>query len=231
MLLALTLATASTRAADPPDVAPPGGDAGSSAIIGAPPPTEAPFRYRITIDARKELKEVLEASVDLVRWQDYADMTEDLFDRLARDAVAQAKEAAATQGYFSASIEITVDRSTQPVTVTLTVTPMLPTRIASVHIDVTGPATEAPEGNAAIAKLRDEWLLPKGDIFRQETWTAAKDLAVAILAASPYAAAKLVASEARIDPPAHSADLDVSIASGPPFRVGKVDIQDRKSVV
>ena len=29
-------------------------------------------------------------------------MTEDLFDRLARDAVPQASEAAATQGFFSA---------------------------------------------------------------------------------------------------------------------------------
>jgi translocation and assembly module TamA len=168
------------------------------------------------------------SALDLVRWQDYADIPEDLLDLLARDAVAQAKEAAATQGYFSASVEITVDRSTQPVTVTLTVTPMLPTRVASVHVDVTGPATEAPEGQVAIAKLRDEWLLPKGDIFRQEAWTAAKEFAVEILAASPYAAAKLAASEARIDPPAQSADLDVSIASGPPFRVGDVAVQGLK---
>jgi len=224
LLLALTLATAAAL--------PPHADAQPSAPAPAAGVTllhpDDAIRYRVEVVAPKAIAATFASAIDLVRWQDYADMTEDLFDRLARDAVAQAKEAAATQGYFSASIEITVDRSTQPVTVTLTVTPMLPTRIASVHIDVTGPATEAPEGNAAIAKLRDEWLLPKGDIFRQETWTAAKDLAVAILAASPYAAAKLVASEARIDPPAHSADLDVSIASGPPFRVGKVDIQGLK---
>ena len=44
-------------------------------------------------------------------------MTEDLFDRLARDAVPQAREAAATQGFFSADVDITVDRATKPVTV------------------------------------------------------------------------------------------------------------------
>ena len=116
------------------------------------------------------------SAVDLIRWQDYEDMTEDLFDRLARDAVPQAKEAAATQGYFSADVDITRrprdeardacgSRSTPGA--------------ADAHrrawrIDVTGPANDAPEGAAAIAKLRDEWLLPKGDMFRQEAWTAAK---------------------------------------------------------
>ena len=65
-------------------------------------------------------------------------------------------------------------------------------------------------------------------MFRQETWTAAKELAVATLAASPYAAAKLTASEARIDPAARSADLSVAIASGPPFRVGGIDVQGLK---
>ena len=186
------------------------------------------IRYRVEVVAPAAIAATFAGAIDLIRWQDYEDMTEDLFDRLARDAVPQAKEAAATQGYFSANVEITVDRSTQPVTVTLAVTPQLPTRIASVHIDVAGPANDAPEGQAAIAKLRDEWLLPKGDIFRQEAWTAAKNLAVATLAASPYAAAKLTSSEARIDPPAHSADLDVSIASGPPFRVGDVAVQGLK---
>ena len=155
-------------------------------------------------------------------------MTEDLFDRLARDAVPQAREAAATQGFFSANVDITVDRTTQPVTVRLVLTPGAPTLIESVTIDVAGPANDAPEGRAAITKLRDEWLLPKGDPFRQETWTAAKRLAVSTLAASPYAAAKLVASEAKVDPSTRSADLSVAIDSGPPFHIGAIDIQGLK---
>jgi len=155
-------------------------------------------------------------------------MTEDLFDRLARDAIPQAREAAATQGFFSASVDITVDRATTPVTVRLAITPGAPTTITGVTIDVTGPANDAPAGRAAITKLRDEWLLPKAATFRQETWTAAKQVAVATLAASPYAAAKLTASEAKVDPEAHSADLSVSIDSGPPFTIGSIDIQGLK---
>ncbi|MEO8507470.1 MAG: BamA/TamA family outer membrane protein [Betaproteobacteria bacterium] len=219
-LLALTLAVAASfpppADAQPLTAAPAGAD-----LLHA----DDAIRYRVDVVAPAPIAATVRAAVDLIRWQDFADMTEDLFDRLARDAVAQAREAAATLGYFSAGVDITVDRSTQPVTVQLAVTPGPPTTIVGVAVDVTGPATDAPAGVAAIAKLRDEWLLPRAATFRQQTWTAAKERAIATLAASPYAAAKIVASEARIDPEAQSAELSMTIDSGPPFRIGAIDVQ------
>jgi translocation and assembly module TamA len=185
-------------------------------------------RYRVEIVAPRDVAEALRTAVDLVRWQDFEDMTEDLFDRLVRDAVPQAKEAAATQGFFSAAVDIRVDRSVKPVRVDLAVTTGTPTIVQSVAIDVTGGANDTPQGRAAIARLREEWLLPKGETWRQETWTAAKRLAVGTLAASPYVAAKIAASEARIDPPAASADLSLTLESGPPFRIGRIDVQGLK---
>ena len=219
----MTLATAAALSSPASGQATPEAPSGAPAIHA-----DDAVRYRVDIVAPDAVADAVRGAVDLVRWQNYEDMTEDLFDRLARDAVPQAREAAATQGFFSADVDVRVDRATQPVTVTLAITPGAPTRITNVAIDVTGPANDSSEGRAAIAKLRDEWLLPKGDTFRQETWTAAKRLAVATLAASPYAAAKLTSSEARIDPPLQSADLSVAIESGPPFRVGTIDIQGLK---
>jgi translocation and assembly module TamA len=222
-LLALTLATA---VAHPP---PADGQTTPPAPAGEPSQqADDAIRYRVEIDAPAPIANALKSAVDLIRWQNYEEMTQDLFDLLARDAVAQAREAAATLGFFSADVDIAVDRSTRPVTVRLRITPGAPTTIAGVTIDVTGPANDAPAGRAAIAKLREEWLLPKGATFRQETWTAAKELAVSTLAASPYAAAKLTASEAKIDPSALRADLSVAIESGPPFTVGVIDIQGLK---
>src|SRR5690242_5808197 len=58
-------------------------------------PEDDAIRYRVEIVAPGDVAAALKSAVDLVRWQDYEDMTVDLFDRLARDAVAQAKEAAA----------------------------------------------------------------------------------------------------------------------------------------
>ena len=109
-------------------------------------------------------------------------------------------------------------------TVRIAIAPGAPTRITAVTVDVTGPASDSPEGAAAIAKVSDTWLLRKGDVFRQQAWTAAKNTAVATLAANAYAAAKLTASEARIDPDAHSGELSVTLASGPPFFIGDIDV-------
>ncbi len=165
------------------------------------------------------------SAVELIRWQGFAEMTEDLFDRLATQAIPQASEAAATQGYFSAKVDIAVNRASDPVQVTLTVIPGVATQISAVRIDVTGAATESDHGKAIIQRLRDQWLLPVGDDFRQRTWNAAKDATVSTLAANAFAAARLVESEARVDPVEHSAALSVVLESGPAFRFGRFEFR------
>ena len=113
-------------------------------------------------------------------------MTEDLLDRLAREAVTQAAEAAATQGFFSATVDITIDRKPSPAAITLTVIPGEPSLVTSTEIVVLGAAQlDVPIGTDAIAAVKREWALPVGDVFRQSAWSAAKDRAVAVLTASP----------------------------------------------
>ena len=90
---------------------------------------------------------------------------------------------------------------------------------------MTGPAElDVPTGTDAIASVKNGWGLPVGDVFLQSAWTSAKERAVTRLAASPYAAATLVASEAKIDPDARSAALSVEISSGPAFHFGDIDV-------
>src|SRR5438067_3336032 len=181
--------------------------------------------YRVVIDAPSEFVDTLKNSVDLVRWQSYADMTGDLLDRLTRDAVDQAREAVSTEGYFTPAIDVDVDRTTDPITVTLHVKGGMPTRITDVAIDVTGPAVnDGGAGAAAVAEATQHWGLAKGAIFRQSAWDRAKVRAAATLIASPYAAAKIVSSESRIDPVTPEATLHLAIESGPAFRVGHIDI-------
>ena len=52
----------------------------------------------------------------------------------------------------------------------------------------------------------------------------AKERALATLRASPYAAAKIVSSEADIDPDARTAELSIELESGPAFRFGDIEI-------
>jgi translocation and assembly module TamA len=104
------------------------------------------------------------------------------------------------------------------------VTPGEPTRITKVSIDVAGAANTDPLGTAAIAKLREDWGLPTGQVFRQTAWSTSKERALATLRASPFAAAKIVDSRADIDADARTATLSVELDSGPPFRFGDIEV-------
>jgi translocation and assembly module TamA len=210
----------------------PASAAGESAPAPAPSeiqPARDAIRYHVVIDAPSAMKPVLETSVDLVRWQDYADMTEDLLEALLREAPAQAKEAAAALGYFSATPSLKVDRpvdtSATPIAITLTITPGTATRVSSVHIVVTGPAaSDAPMGTAAIAAVENGWTLPRDTVFTQDAWASAKQRALAVLAASPYAAARLVETRANVDPDTATAALEVTLDSGPPYYLGEIRV-------
>ena len=186
---------------------------------------QSTLTYRVTVDAPSPLKETLTREVGLTRWQGYSEMTEDLLARLAREAIEETRNFAAAEGYFSAAIDVKIDRSTTPISVTLIVKPGVPTKIASVRIEVTGPAlTNAPLGTEAIASIRRDWGLPEGAQFRQQAWTLAKERALNTLTGSPYAAARIVRTEAAIDPDKATADLYVELASGPEFRFGTFEI-------
>lgn len=204
---------------------PPASPAASPIAQDAPATSTGALRYRVSIEAPAALRDTITASVDLVRWQTYEEMTENLFDALTAKAIEQAREAAATEGYFSADVTVDVDRSTTPLSVALRVKPGPQARVASADIQVSGAATADAEGREAIARIRREWPLPPGTTFRQSVWRDAKSQAVTTLAGSAFAAAALASSEARVDPKANSVDLDVAIDSGPVFHVGDLDVQ------
>ena len=221
MLLALPLSIASAAAFadDPPAVAVTSDAADTSANSA-----EA-LRYRVVVDAPKPLSETLTASVDLIRWQTYDQMTGSLFEALLRQASEQAKEAAETEGFFAADIAISVDRAVTPFNVTLRVKSGVQARVTTASIAIEGIAATDAAGEAARASVRQQWSLPPGTPFRQPDWIAAKQRAVDTLAGDAFAAAKLGFSEALVDPDAATVALDVRIDSGPAFHVGELEIE------
>jgi translocation and assembly module TamA len=182
------------------------------------------LRYHVEIDAPSSVKGSVERSLDLVRWQNYAGLTAELLELLIADAKSQARAAAEAQGYFAAVVSAALDESTKPPTVRIRIEPGEPTRVVEVSVETIGAVNEAERGADAVAAIRTKWLLPRGSIFNQADWVAAKSAAVQMLAASRYAAAKLSSSEADIDPDTLSARLRVTIDSGPPFRFGALEI-------
>jgi len=227
MLLLASLQASPSHSTDTQAAAQPASASRSPVVL--PASHEGGFRYHLRVDAPSALRPLIEANVGLARWQEFEDMTPPLFDRLARDAIGEARDAAAALGWFGARVEISVDAHAQPASVVLTLTPGEPTRIRNVDVRVDGiAAKDIPVGTGAIAQLQRDWRLPHGDMFTQSRWTLAKGTAVSQLAAAGYASAKIAASEALIDPDALAADLRVTLDSGPLFHVGDLRIHGLK---
>jgi len=186
---------------------------------------ETALRYRVEVSAPSEVKAAVERSLTLTHWQTYAELTPEFLDLLIAEAKMQATDAVEAAGYFSATIDAELDREAAPPTVKINIEPGLPTRVTAVNLDITGALlADAPDAARAIAELKTGWRLPEGAIFRQSAWLAAKAAAVRSLAAERYAAARIVTSEAAIDPETRSARLSVTLDSGPPFRFGALAI-------
>jgi translocation and assembly module TamA len=182
------------------------------------------LRYRVEIDAPRELAATLRKGLNLLRWQDDPQMNAERLRRLADQAVSEARQVAATEGYFSAQVELRIDEIESPWRVTLKVEPGERTHVAEVEIRFSGPAAQDDEARALFKRVRDGWRLRRGEAFRQADWDAAKREAARALASSRYAAARIADSRATIDPETRQAKLEVELASGPAFRFGPVRV-------
>jgi translocation and assembly module TamA len=124
-------------------------------------------------------------------------------------------EILATEGYFSPQIDFTEGDET----LRIAIEPGPRTLVAAVDVAIDGPL---PAG--ARQALIDGWALAVGQPFRQAAWNNAKQQVLSALLAENHAAARLVNSQATIDPATREARLMARYDSGPPFRFGELNI-------
>lgn len=178
--------------------------------------------YRIDIDAPRELKSLLEDHLDLARYRERKDLSPDQFEFMISSAPQRVAALLATEGYFSPKTSVQVSEEAGAAVVRVHVAAGKRTLVSAVKLDVDGPATEISPRQ--VARLSRNWLLPAGQPFRQENWEEAKHEGLRILQRRRYAAARLAASEARINADTASAELEARYDSGPVFTLGEVEI-------
>ncbi len=125
-------------------------------------------------------------------------------------------EILSTEGYFSPQIEFVAVNGD----LRINLDPGPRTRIAAVDVAVDGPL--APERRQALIA---GWELPVGLPFRQQDWNNAKQQVLVRLLTEDFAGARLLDSQATIDPETREARLAVRYDSGPPFRFGELQIE------
>ena len=193
-----------------------------TALIAAPP---AAAVYRVEIDAPSDLRGILEQRLDLSRYKDRADLSDDQLKFLIDTVGDQVTQFSSTEGYFSTTTSVNVELG-EPRIIHLKVDAHQRTMVSKAVIDVIGSAaTDTPQ---RVSQIKQNWGLPAGQPFRQADWAKAKDDGLQALQKWRYPAAKIVSSEARITPEDHDAELAVEYDSGAGFTLGALHITGTK---
>jgi translocation and assembly module TamA len=174
-----------------------------------------------------DLRELIEKHNELERYRAVTDLDESELARLVVLAETNIRRLAGTLGYFSPTVEITQDNDgLQRPLIAITITPGPKTSIASTSFSFAGDIATSQDKEAETQKneIQSGWLLPKGQPFTQDAWDSAKTQALRGLVARRYPAGKIGNSLADIDPASSTADLSVSLDSGPLYRLGPLQI-------
>jgi translocation and assembly module TamA len=188
-------------------------------------PGDATVAYRVEIDAPEPVDAALRKELRLVRWQGYPTMTDALLEGLVAESRAEAAAILEARGHFRARIESRIAARGAERIVHLSVDPGEPVRVTGVRLEFTGPlATGEARDERVMTEVRAAWSLPRGAVFTQAAWARAKETAVEQTARQRFLLARVAASEARIDPEQASAELSVTLDSGPVIRFGALQV-------
>lgn len=136
-----------------------------------------------------------------------------------RRAQREIPELLATEGYFSAQVQL---RGVAPDGVMqLLVQPGPRTLVSGVDIEFRGVLMQDA---GRVARLRAAWGLPVGKPFRAAAWDQAKAELLAQVAEEDFAAARVLSSAAEVDAEHAAARLKVVIDSGPRYRFGTLQV-------
>ncbi len=149
--------------------------------------------------------------------------------RLRAESLETARELLATEGYFSPQIDSTLTRTDHDSLLRFSVSPGPLTRVRAVNIEFSGALAAAAEASQRRrARIERQFALQPPMPFRQADWDAAKAAVLRPLSAAGYPAAQLSRSQALIDPATQTADLSLTIDSGPAFYYGTPQISGQQ---
>ena len=202
-------------------------DEPSTAPSESPQPSANSFDIRV--EAPEDIKDLLERHLQLQRFRAVTDLEDAELARLMVLAETDVRQLVGTLGYFSPDVQVSRSPvSTPPTkpTILVKVEPGLATRTAHTTMRFNGDIASSPDADAARMResINQNWRLPPGQPFTQDSWDAAKTQALRQLVARRYPAGKISYSLADIDPPAHAATLTLEMDSGPLYRLGELKV-------
>ncbi len=194
-----------------------------------PGPTAPAFT--LEINAPDDIKQLLEAHLELQRYQALPDLNDDELDRLLDMARVDTQNLVATLGYFAPKIQIErlpPDASQATRSLRISVVAGEPVLVTQVLIGFAGPAATDPLAAAQRLLIQDSWSLLAGSRFTQTRWDAAKQQALRQLSTQRYPTGRIGHTLADIDPETNTAVLTVTLQSGQAYQLGDLAITGLK---
>jgi translocation and assembly module TamA len=176
----------------------------------------------VEVDAPDEIRTLLTQHLEATRAARLGDKLDaEEITRLQQQSDVTARDLLETEGYFSPRVESRVERVGDDWRLDYRVDPGVRTTVRSVKIVFDGDLKTGADAAGLRGRIERGFSLKQGMPFRQADWSAAKLAILRPLFENTYPAARVAASEARIDPTAQAADLTLTIDSGPAFFYGE----------
>lgn len=185
------------------------------------------------ICSNEEIKTILEKYLDLYKYRSLDDLSSFELQRLLEAAQGNIRALTGTQGYFSPEITIDVvsaEERTPPSElplITIQVDPGTITIVEGMELHYEGDIAERENDiliNSFKRRMRWSWAMREGDPFSQANWSNAKSNMLSRLTAQYYPAGKISASQATINADDNTANLSITLDSGPRFYLGDYNI-------
>jgi len=139
--------------------------------------------------------------------------------RYLRQLPAKVATALEPYGYYSSSMESRLDRESDPPRLLVTVDPGEPVRISGRRLDIEG------ERPAALVKLLEAFPLQVGEILDQPRYEQAKAELLGRALDLGYLDADFSHHLITVDPEAHSAVVELTLAPGRRYRFGRISLR------
>ncbi len=175
----------------------------------------------------EDIRNFLTQHLDLQRYRSLNDLDETELARLLRDADVQARELLGTLGFFKPTLRWSQDKSVNTGTlghVLVDVDTGPAARISQVQWQWLGDVADDPEARAQLQAIEQQWALPVGETFSQNSWNQAKTQALRKLLTERYPWGRILHSLALVDEPNNQVRLWLTLESGPAVRLGALQI-------
>lgn len=181
--------------------------------------------YQVEVSAPAPFNELLQKHLQIIQWRENPRMNPAEWQRLFSVAPKNIRDLLATEGYFSPKITSNLIQKDGANIAEFTVELGKPVIIEQVDIRFTGAINQQAQVQSPnVAELRKAWLLPKGEIFRQENWDSAKRKLLTSLLVERFPNASISNSKAEVNLETHTATLNVEVDSGAVIQFGSLNI-------